>query len=148
MKILDIKDPDAPQQISSFTHIRSCDPVVANDKYAFITLRVSSPCTRGVNELQVLDISNIYNPKLIMQLPMAEPKGLAIDGNNLFVCDGGIKHYDISNINNITLKKKTVVDATDVIANDGILMVIGTNGLYQYSYSSGDLKFLSQISIK
>ena len=78
---------------------------------------------------------------------MSEPKGLAIDGNNLFVCDGGIKHYDISNINNIVLKKKTVIDANDVIANNGILMVIGTSGLYQYDYTSGDLKLLSQIPV-
>ncbi|WP_207533553.1 LVIVD repeat-containing protein [Desertivirga arenae] len=147
MRILDIKDPDAPKQISSFSHIRSCDPVTANDNYAFITLRTGNPCTRGVNELNILNISNITNPTLFKTLPMNEPKGLAVDGNNLFVCDGGIKHYDISNINNIVLKKKTVVDATDVIAHEGKLMVIGASGMYQYDYTSGDLVLLSQIPV-
>ncbi|WP_207421773.1 LVIVD repeat-containing protein [Desertivirga brevis] len=147
MRVLDIKNPDAPKQISSFSHIRSCDPVTANDNYAFITLRTGNPCTRGVNELNILNISNITNPTLFKTFPMNEPKGLAVDGNNLFVCDGGIKHYDISNINNIVLKKKTVIDATDVIAHAGILMVIGNSGLYQYDYTSGELKLLSQIPV-
>lgn len=146
MRIMDIKNPENPIQLSNFQHIRSCDPVVANDNYAFITLRSGSLCTRGVNELQIIDIKDLNNPKLIKSYPLTEPYGLALDGNNLFVCDGGIKHYDISDVKNIVFKKKTVIEATDLIANNGILMVIGKDGLYQYDYSKGDLKFLSKIS--
>lgn len=148
MRIMDISNPDAPKQISNFSHIRSCDPVVANEKYAFITLRQGNACTRGINELQIIDISNLSAPKLINAVPMNNPIGIALDGNNLFVCDGGIKHYDISNIMNLTLKGKTVIDATDLIANNGILIAIGSSGLYQYDYTSGSLKHLSTLPVK
>jgi len=146
MRIMDLANPDAPKQISSFSHIRSCDPVVANDKYAFVTLRDGTDCGRGVNELQVLDISNLNKPNLVKAYPMTRPYGLALDGNNLFVCDGGIKYYNASNVQSLALKEKVVIEATDLIANNGILMVIGSDGLYQYSYTDGTLKFLSKIS--
>ena len=77
---------------------------------------------------------------------MTRPYGLALDGNNLFVCDGGIKYYNASNVQNLAIKEKVVIEATDLIANNGILMVIGSDGLYQYSYTDGTLKFLSKIS--
>lgn len=146
MRIMDLSNADAPRQISSFSHIRSCDPVVANDKYAFVTLRDGTECARGVNELQVLDISNLNYPVLVKAYPMTRPYGLALDGNNLFICDGGIKYYNASNVQNLALKEKVVIEATDLIANNGILMVIGSDGLYQYSYTDGTLKFLSKIS--
>ena len=53
---------------------------------------------------------------------------------------------DKANVQSLILKEKVIVEATDLIANNGILMVIGTDGLYQYSYSSGTLQFLSKIS--
>jgi len=147
MQIMDISNPDVPKLMSSFAHIRACDPVVANDKYAFITLRNGNICTRGVNELQIIDITNLNQPKVVKTYSMTNPMGLALDGSNLFVCDGGIKHYDISDINNIVLKSKTVIDATDLIANNGVLMAIGISGLYQYDYSSGSLKYLSALPV-
>ncbi len=145
MKIMDITNPENPTLVSDYQHIRSCDPVVANDKYAFITLRSDAPCTRGLNQLQFVDISNLAFPKLVVTYPLTQPYGLAIDGQDLFICDGGIKHYNISDVKNISLIKKTVIEATDVIAKNGILMVIGKDGLYQYDYSGGTLQFLSKI---
>lgn len=38
MHIYDISSPAAPEQLSVYSHITSCDPVVANDDYAFVTL--------------------------------------------------------------------------------------------------------------
>ena len=137
--------PESPNLLADFQHIRSCDPVVANDNYAFVTLRIDAACTRGVNELQIIDIKNLKQPKLIKIYPLTKPYGLAIDGNNLFVCDGGIKHYNATDVMNLTLKSKLIIEATDVIANNGILMVIGSDGIYQYDYSGGTLVFLSKI---
>lgn len=52
MRIFDASKPETPVQLSDYRHVRSCDPVVANDKYAFVTLRTEeTQCTRGVNEL-------------------------------------------------------------------------------------------------
>ena len=146
MQIFDISNTDSPKQLSTFSHARSCDPVTANDDFAFITLRTNTICTRGVNELEIADIRDLSKPQLVKSYPMTEPYGLAVDGNNLFVCDGGIKHFDISDIQNIVLKEKIVIEATDVIVHNGILMVIGRDGLYQYDYSKGNLEFLSKIA--
>lgn len=146
MKIMDISSPENPTLISTFQHIRSCDPVVANEKYAFVTLRDGNACTRGLNELQIVDIADLKKPALIMSYPMTQPFGLALDGNELFVCDGGIKHYDASDVMNLKLKSKTIIEANDLIAHNGILMVIGKDGIYQYDYTGGSLVFLSKIS--
>lgn len=145
MKILDVKNPVNPVQLSNYQHIRSCDPVVANDSYAFVTLRNGNACTRGLNELQIVNISNLQQPLLLKSYPMTNPFGLAIDGNKLFICDEGIKYYDASDPGNLILKNTFSIIAEDLIAIDGILMAIGKDGLTQYDYSTGDLKFLSII---
>lgn len=146
MKILDVSNPNLPPvTLSDFTHVRSCDPVVANSSHAFVTLRTGNTCTRGLNELQVLDISNLKNPIMVRTYPMKNPKGLALDGKHLFICDEGIKYYDATSPNNLILKRTVEAQAEDLIAYNGILMAIGPDGLTQYSYQSGDLVFLSRI---
>ena len=145
MSIVDVSQPTNPLILSSISHVRSCDPVVADDKYAYITLRSDNQCTRGVNELQVLDISVPERPTLLKTYTMNKPLGLALDGNNLFVCDNLIKWYDASDPKNLVSKGTFTTDATDLIAHEGILMVIGFGGLTQYSYDTGELKFLSRI---
>ena len=146
MQIMDISNPENPTFLSQYSHIRSCDPVVANDTHAFVTLRNGTTCARGINALDVIDITNLKSPKLVKSYPLTQPYGLALDGNNLFVCDGGVKHFDATDVSNITLKSKIIIEATDVIANNGLLMVIGSDGIYQYDYSSGTPVFLSKIS--
>ncbi|MBC8053636.1 MAG: hypothetical protein H7Y13_11285 [Sphingobacteriaceae bacterium] len=146
MKIMDITNPHTPVFLSSYEHIRSCDPVVANDEYAFVTLRSGTTCRQGINALNIIDIKNLSTPKLVQTYTLNKPYGLAIDGTNLFVCDGGIRHYDATDAKNLSLKSTTPIEATDVIANNGVLMVIGKDGIYQYDYSGGSLVFLSKIA--
>lgn len=145
MKIMNVSNPIDPQKISEYQHIRSCDPVVANDKYAYVTLRTDNMCTRGTNELQVIDIADMTKPVMVKNYPMGKPQGLALDGNNLFVCDNIIKWYDITDPKVLVLKNTSMVEGTDLIAHNGILMVIGPGGLSQYSYNTGELKLLSRI---
>lgn len=76
---------------------------------------------------------------------MSRPFGLALDGNKLFVCDIGVKMYDISDPGKFELKNTISVDAFDVIAHEGILMIIGRDGLYQYDYTTDNLTLLSHI---
>ena len=146
MKIMDASNPEIPVPISNYSHIRSCDPVVANDNYAYVTLRSDNRCTRGTNELQVIDIKNLQNPLQVNSYPMIRPMGLAIDGNKLFVCDQGIKYYDIEG-DKIILKKTYGGEAHDIILNNGLLMAIGSDGLTQYDYNTDELKFLSRIPV-
>jgi hypothetical protein len=148
MKIMDVSNPIDPNQLSDYRHITSCDPVVANDKYAYVTLRTDNACMRGTNELQVIDISDLRKPVMVKNYNMNKPQGLALDGNDLFVCDGVLKWYDASVPDSLVIKSTFPVEGTDLIVHDGILMVIGAGGLSQYTYDTGELKLLSRIPTK
>lgn len=168
MYIYDITRPEFPQRLSKTVHITSCDPVVADDRYAYVTLNNASVgCNRGVNALEIYDISNPEYPALVKrfvgnELNLSSPKGLGIDGEKLFLCDGGLKVYDVSDPENpVWIDDTTAIpqvkgaDAYDVIPMDGTLLMIGSDGFYQFDYSeyTGQpnekvLKFLSKIEVK
>ncbi len=146
MLVYDIANPQNPKKLSIFEHIYSCDPVVVEGDYAYVTLHSEDNwCGQFNNELQIIDIQNITQPKLIGTYSMVNPLGLGIDGNLLFVCDKGLKVYDISDKSNIEQLNFFNIEATDVIPYRNILLVIGKNGLYQYIYSGTELKLLSSL---
>ncbi|GAB4343780.1 MAG: hypothetical protein OHK0038_23870 [Flammeovirgaceae bacterium] len=147
MYIYDLQNPSTPTKLSVYQHIVSCDPVVADSKYAYVTLRTGTNCFRGVNLLEIIDIQDLTNPTLITSYPMTNPKGLGIDNTTLFVCDDGLKVFDVSDVNNIVLKNHFNISATDVIARGGLLLVLGDEGIMQYQYVGDNLQFLSKISV-
>jgi hypothetical protein len=149
MYIYDISDPENPLKLSNYQHIYSCDPVVVQGNFAFVTLNSNNTwCGRNMNRLQIVDISDLYNPYLVKEYSMKGPRGLGADGNLLFVCDNGLKVYNISDIYNINLLNHfSNIDAYDVIPNSNLLIMIGSDGLYQYSYSEDSVSLLSTISI-
>ena len=135
--IFDISQPEYPIYISNYQHIVACDPVVTDGDFAYLTLRTGTNCRRAVNELHIIDMSDIRNPILINSVQMQNPKGLAIEGNTLFVCDGGIKVFDVSNKNNPTLTEHIKhVPANDVIYHRNQLLVTADNGFYQFDASN------------
>lgn len=142
MLAYNISNPSSPAYVSSYTHVTACDPVVANDQYAFVTLRTGSNCGNfnGVEQLDVLSIEDLFNPELITSYPLSNPHGLALDSDNnrLFICDGadGLKTLDISNINRLNIMDQQTGDAYDVIAHGGLLYVIGDDGLVIYQYTA------------
>jgi hypothetical protein len=75
MYILDISSPETPTQISNYQHVRSCDPVVVDEKYAYVTLRSGTQCQGFTNQLEVIDISNLKSPQLLKTYPMTNPHG-------------------------------------------------------------------------
>ena len=153
MLIYDISKPQYPEFISDHWHATSCDPVVVEGNYAYITLRSGNSCGAIENRLDVIDISNIINPILLKSYAMDEPYGLGIDGSILFVCDGssGLKIYDVTDKLHITdnlIVQFRDIQAYDAIPFNGILMLIGDDGLYQYDYSDiKDIKRLSTIAV-
>ncbi|WP_188814257.1 LVIVD repeat-containing protein [Hymenobacter cavernae] len=149
MYIFDVATPQAPKQLSYFQHFMSCDPVVVDDHYAYVTLRSGRTCGgAAINELQVIDLTNLSQPKLAKTYPMAGPQGLGVDGDLLFVCDAdGLKVFDKSKAPILTQKQKFTVNVVDVIPDQGVLMAIGADGLYQYSYTGDKLEKLSMLSI-
>ncbi len=149
MHIYGLADPGNPQKIITYTHINSCDPVVVEGDYAYVTLRSGTECNGFTNQLEVLDISTISDPKLLKIYPMHNPHGLGIDQDVLFICDGdkGLKIYDATNkydISNNLLKHYTNINAYDVIPYNHILMLIGADGIVQYDYS--DIQNIKKIS--
>lgn len=149
--IFDISDGAKPVAQGNFVHARACDPVVADDDYAYVTLRSGTICGPTSNELQIIDVKNLTAPVLVNSYAMTNPKGLAKDGNFLFICDGadGVKMYDASNVSNLQLLKTiSGVDATDVIAQNGNLLIVAKDGLYQYDYTnSTNVNLLSKMTI-
>lgn len=153
MYILDLNTPTHPTIISQYAHLRSCDPVVVEDDYAYVTLRSGSACEGFTNQLEVIDISNLKMPAIKSTYPMTNPHGLGIDHGTLFICDGsdGLKVYDASNVSTISsnqLAHYKEINAFDVIPFQHIAMVIGKDGLYQYDYSDmKNIKLISQLPI-
>lgn len=150
MIIYDITtNPSQPELLSYYDHITSCDPVVVSGKYAYITLRNGTNCNRGVNELQILDVDTLSNPKLIASRPMVNPHGLGLNDSLLFVAEGdyGIKVFDRTTPDSLVLISSLEgFNAYDVIVNGKILIITGSEGVYQFDYSDPtSLKLLSTL---
>lgn len=151
--IFSLNDPSAPSLISTFEHATGCDPVVVRGNYAYVTLREGTSCNNffELNTLEVVDISNINNPFQANVIQMQNPRGLGIGCNNkLFVCEGsgGFVQFDITNPREpVQDTVYTMHAANDVIVNDTLLIVTGTDGLYQYSCTSENLELLSVVPI-
>lgn len=153
MHIYDNANPASPVHISTFAHVQSCDPVVVEGKYAYVTLRSGTTCNRAANQLDVIDISDLATPTLVKSYVMDNPHGLGIDKGTLFVCDGnaGLKVYDASNPLTINLRQLSAQPghSFDVIPHNNVAIVTGEDGIYQYDYSDPEkLKLLSKIALK
>lgn len=152
MFIYDINNPTAPVKLGSFSHARSCDPVIADNTNAFVTLRSGTACLGFTEQLDVLDITDLTRPALIKTYQMTNPHGLAKDGNTLIICDGrdGLKFYNAADVRNLVLQKQiTGLNTYDVIAMNGWALVVAKDGLYQYDYSSiSNVNLLSKLSVK
>ena len=161
MFIYDISEPRFPTFLSEASHFRSCDPVVAHGKFAYVTLNtISSNCGRTPNNvLEVYDINNLLKPTPVRTLQMNGPAGLGVDGakQKLFVCDRGLKVFDISDPQNIKqiddhvhITEVDIREAYDVIPVKELelLILVAAEGLFQFDYSGDRLRFVSKIEIK
>ncbi|RLD96031.1 MAG: hypothetical protein DRJ29_01150 [Bacteroidetes bacterium] len=147
MHILDLANPGAPNFLSTYQHITACDPVVVEGDRAYVTLRTGNWCGGTQNLLEVIDISDKYEPIRLSSFSMKKPYGLGIDNGTLFVCEGeyGLKVYDATYENSITshlIAAFPGINAYDVIPMESFLFMIGEDGFYIYDYSD-----LNNISI-
>ncbi|MCG8576936.1 MAG: hypothetical protein MI810_18790 [Flavobacteriales bacterium] len=140
--IYDVSNPRSPEEVSTFEHVTSCDPVIANEQYAFATLRGGTECGGNLSELDILDISNLSNPTVVATSELLNPYGLGFsntDENIIYVCDGyaGLKAYDISDLSDIqVVMENTNLEAVDVIpSGDDLLVVLTKQGVYQFDSS-------------
>lgn len=154
MHVYDIADRANPRKTSEVAHMRSCDPVVVEGDIAYVTLRSGgNACWNGRNELQIMDVKDPYAPVRLKTYPMANPHGLGVDGDLLFICDGyaGLKVYRVGADYSISLAERVDgIEAYDVIPGAGsgkILILVAKEGLYQYDYGQSPMKELSVIRI-
>ncbi len=152
MLIYSVSNPDAPTQVSEVNHMTACDPVVIQGNKAYVTVRSGRTCGGTINQLDVIDITNLNAPFIIKSYEMYNPHGLGVDGNLLFICDGtaGLKVFNAAN--SLTIDQNLIqqflnIQATDIIPHNNVAIMIGSDGLYQYDYSNpAQITFLSKIN--
>lgn len=154
MYIYSILNPAKPEFIFRYSHIVACDPVIVQGTAAYVTLRsTGGTCRQGINALEVINITDPYNPVLIANYPMRSPGGLGISGGCLFVCEGdfGFSMLDVSNPLSISVVKEIKdVKAYDVIVRQGMLTLTGEDGIFQYTYDCAkkDIQLVSKIPVQ
>ncbi len=146
MFIYSIENPEEPKKLAEVSHFRACDPVVANDTHAFVTLDGSTGCGGEISALEIYDIKNPSSPTLVSTRNLLAPKGLGLFNNYLFVCDDEVKVFDISKPEESVLVNSISISAFDVIIRDEHLFVIGDNNVFQYLLDSNDINNITELS--
>ena len=149
MLIYSVADVTNPVYVSNFWHATGCDPVVVQNNKAYVTIRGGNVCGSSINRLDVLDVTNLKIPVLYRSYNMTNPYGLGIDDDVLFVCDGtaGLRVFNASDPYSIAENQIAIfkdIQAYDVIPLGTSLLMIGSDGFYQYDYSN--LNNIRQIS--
>ena len=155
MFIYDVANPNKPVKLSNFTHGLACDPVVVENDMAYITLHSGTTCNNNLNQLSIVDVKNLTAPTLIKTYNMLSPKGLSVWDNILYLCDDGLKIYDVTNKTAVDSNLKSHItgfETFDVIPydfnNKRHVMVIGKDGLFQFDVTDPTKpKELSKISV-
>jgi hypothetical protein len=149
MFIYDVSNAPSITRLSTYQHIVSCDPVVANSNYAYVTLRTeqsSNFCWRGVNQLEIIDIRDLTQPTVVSTFPMVNPRGLGLYGDTLMVCDNGLKVFDVADPQAIKLLDVDEdFDAYDLIPYGDLIIAVAPDGLSQYRFKNGKLNLLSRL---
>jgi len=141
--IYSLENPTQPNYLSKFEHARACDPVFVQDQTAYVTLRDGQSCEGFENQIDILNVSDLFNPTLITSVDLDNPHGLSLTEDILIVCEGeyGFKLFDKSNPSEILNNQHAHIDniyAYDVIIMPGTktALVIGKDGLYQYDFTA------------
>lgn len=139
MYIYDNSDPSSPTYLSEFVHARACDPVFVDGNTAYVTLSEGNICANFTNQLDVIDVTDILDPKLIKSYDMYRPKGLSVYDNKLFLCDekAGLKIFDVNDKETISENKLSSIQGNTLIEVIHIspieIMAIGPDGIFQYN---------------
>ena len=139
MYIFSIANPSNPVKLGEARHVRSCDPVVANDTVAYVTLQGGSACGPAQDGLYVYDIKDITKPVQTSLFPISTPFGLGLKDSVVFVCRGG-SGLSLVNVKDPYSPKLmyTITDGNfkDVIPYDDILICYVSTGLLIYDISN------------
>lgn len=150
MYIYSIENPEAPVFVSVLEHVLGCDPVVVDGNLAYVTIRGGNECGQPWSQLDVIDVTNKEQPKLLKTYDMDSPYGLGVKDDWLFVCDGdsGLKIFDKTKSPELTLTDHfRDINTYDVIPLEEVLLMVGDNVLHQYSYKNDQINLLSSFSL-
>ena len=140
MLMYDVETPSNPEYLNSIQHFRSCDPVVADEEYAYVTLRGGTNCFTELNELQIIDIRNPEEELVVVaRQVLFNPHGLAIHQDHLIICDGtaGLKVLDVSHREAPRIvSTENIPFAYDIIVDFPNAVVVGESIVYQYDLSN------------
>lgn len=135
MYIYSISNPAEPVLLGEARHTRSCDPVVANDSTAFVTLRGNQPCGPVDDGLYIYNIKNIMSPVLLNKQLIPTPHGLGLQDSVLYVCQksNGMSIYNVSNPQ-VPVLRKTLTGKIfeDVICYGDLLICYVSTGIAIY----------------
>lgn len=149
MHIYSVTGSGLPEHVSTTTHVQSCDPVISDGTYAYVTLRGGTPCGGFTNQLEAYDLKNIFAPSLVQTYPMDNPHGLTKVGDYLYVCEGNGGWKKIKS--NLPGQFTTEIINTDHSAFDVLftsqstLLFVGQRGIYQYDLNGNKPKLTSEI---
>ncbi len=140
MFIYSIDTPSVPSKMGTARHVRSCDPVVANDSIAFVTLKGNTPCGPAVSGLYVHNISNLFLPVLKKTIEISSPEGLGLQDTTLYICNNGfgLKIYNVSDPYN-PVERRTINDGNyyrDVIPYGNLLICYVSAGIALYDIAN------------
>ncbi|MFN7120262.1 MAG: LVIVD repeat-containing protein [Saprospiraceae bacterium] len=153
MFIYDASNPLQPTQLSFFQHAQACDPVFVDGDIAYVTLRDGTECQNFNNQLDIINIKDLKNPKLLKTHPMHRPHGLSVVEGMVYLCDDdqGLKVFDAKDYNKLDLQSHLKhFRAYDVITLPWLnqAIVVGKDGLYQFDITNpAKLQELSRIPI-
>lgn len=140
MYIFNVDNADAPYQVGTFLHAQACDPVIAEETYAYVTLRSGNTCSNiSEDVLHIINIADPANAVLVKSYPFTNPHGLAKNGNLLFICDGrdGLKLLNAADPLNLTpIATIGDMETYDVIALNNTAIVSAKEGLYLVDYTT------------
>ncbi len=146
MHIFTIQSNGIPSIQSSTQHIefgdtpvRFCDPVVASQDIAYVTLTTETTApggcgTQEVNSLLIYDVHDKTAPILKNELNLDSPQGLAIHGDLLFVTNlnTGTHIYRVDHHGGLTNENFIAGGAQDVVAVGNKLMIVSSTEINQY----------------
>ncbi len=149
MFIYDISNQELPKKMSQSNHFRSCDPVVANDTNAYVTLHTNSSCEGSVNELRTYNITDVENPELLNTRGLTEPKGLSLYGSNyLLVCDDSVKIFDITDPKDSKFVGDIkTTNAIDIVIRNNHAFIISEHSIEQYELDPDAIENTKKISV-
>ena len=123
--------------------------MITDGQYAFLTLRGGSACGGFTNQLDVLNVSDLKNIKLLKSYALTSPYGLGMDNSYVFICDDGygirvFNRADVMLMNEV--KKIEITHPRDIIVLNNTLLIMAESKMLQYDYSNiNEIKFISEI---